>query len=546
MPQKNSMAQAPHTDTAIPEAVIEPRKRGPRVSIVWLIPLLAALIGGWLAYKTLTERGPLITISFRTAEGLEVGKTLVKFRDIEIGKVEAIDVTDDLRGVVVNVRLDKSTEPYLTDKTRFWVVTAEVTAAGVRGLGTLFEGAYIGMDPVSDGRPTRAFVGLEDAPLITTDDAGTRLVLRTETGSSMSKGAPVYYKRYRVGEVSDTKLSDNGQSVEISIFVKAPYDEFVHEDTRFWNATGVNLTLDAEGIDLDTPSLISAMIGGIAFDSPPGAPQGERVAQDTEFTLYPNREAAFEVAYTETQTWVVHFAGSVRGLSVGAPVELRGIPIGRVADFGIAYDAERNELTIPVTLEIEPELLSVRRDEMTDEERKARLDAWVQRGLRAQLKTGNLVTGQLLVGLEFFPDPPPAAVDWTTDPPTFPTVPAATQRLVEKVTAVADRLAGIPLEDIGAEVSQAMKRLDATLTEAQGLLARLKGETVPAATSAIKQAEGTLATAERAIAADSPLRQDLDQTLEDVARAARSLRLLLDYLEQHPEALIRGKGKGGG
>jgi paraquat-inducible protein B len=538
------MANPQSTDNEIPDAVVETGGRGRRISIVWLIPLLAALIGGWLAYKTLTEQGPLITISFKTAEGLEVGKTGVKFKDVHIGTVEAIDLKEDLSGVVVSVRMDKESEPYLNDKSRFWVVRAEVTAAGVTGLGTLLAGAHIGIDPVPGGKPKRAFIGLEDPPVVTAEEAGSRFVMHSEAGGSISAGAPVYYKRFKVGEVSEITLSDDGQRVKIGIFVNAPYDELVREGTRFWNASGVDLKLTADGLDLNTESIVSVLIGGIAFDLPPGAPQGERASEDSAFPLHVDQQSAFAEDYVEKELWEVHFKDSVRGLTVGAPVELRGIPIGRVADFRLDYDAKTNAVSIPVTLEVEPERMDIPAA-MTDEEKKARLDEWIDEGLRAQLKTGSLLTGQLLVQLDFFPDAPPATIDWSSEPREFPTIPSKTQQLVEDVTSVAGRLAGIPFEDIGAGVSQAVKRLDATLTEAQGLLARLKGETVPAATSAIKQAEGTLATAERAIAADSPLRQDLDQTLEDVARAARSLKLLLDYLEQHPEALIRGKAKGG-
>jgi paraquat-inducible protein B len=537
------MAQTPNTDTEIPEAVIEPRKRGPRVSIVWLIPLLAALIGGWLAYKTLTERGPLITINFKTAEGLEVGKTVVKFKDVDLGTVEAIDLKDDLSGVVVSVRMIKESEPVLNDKSRFWVVRAEVTAAGVTGLGTLLAGAHIGIDPVPGGKPMRAFVGLEHPPVVTTDEAGARFTLHSEAGGSISAGAPVYYKRYKVGEVSEAMLSEDGQSVKIGIFVNAPYDSLVREGTRFWNASGVDLKLTADGVDLNTESIVSVLIGGIAFGLPPGAPEGERAKEDSAFPLHVDQEAAFAKTFTERRHWVMHFDGSVRGLTIGAPVELRGIPVGRVVDFQVEYDEASNDLSIPVTVEVEPERMDIFEVDMTVDQRKARTEDFVSDGLRAQLQTGNLVTGQLFVALDLFPDAPPANIDWSSDPPEFPTVPSTTKQLIENVTAVADRLAGIPLEDIGADVSQAVKRLDATLEEAQALLARLKGETVPAATSAIKQAQGTLATAEEAIAADSPLREDIDQTLEDVVQAARSLKILLEYLEQHPDALIKGKGE---
>jgi paraquat-inducible protein B len=540
------MAEPPITESDIPEAVVEPRKRGPRLSIVWLIPIIAAVIGAWLAYQAFTEKGPLVTVSFTTAEGLEAGKTEVKFRHVVVGKVEAIDFKEDLTGVIVSLRMDRGAEPYLTDKTSFWVVRARVTAGGVTGLGTLLGGAYIGIDPVEGGAPKRDFVGLEIPPLVTTDEPGSRFVVRAKTGGSVQPGSPVYYKRYKVGEVTTSELREDGQAVDIQVFVRAPFDEFVRESTRFWNASGIDVKLSADGVEVRTESLVSVLLGGIAFGLPPDAPESGRAEDGSEFELFGSQQAAFAETYKIKNRWLLSFTESVRGLRVGAPVEIRGIPFGTVVDYGLEFDWERNEVRVPVIVETTPERLEpLGYRKKAGHDVKKESDELIAAGMRARLQSGNLITGQLFIEFDFYPDAPPATIDWDSDPPEIPTIPSAKQQVLANVGKVAESLAKVPFEEIGAEAKKAVESLNATLEEAEVLVADLRGDVAPAATAAIIQARKTLAAAESAMAANSPLREDLELALDEVAKAARSLRILLDYLEQHPEALLRGKAKGG-
>ncbi len=237
----------------LPQAVVQSKKQ---ISIVWLIPIVAILIGGWLAYKGLSEKGPMVTITFESAEGLEAGKTQVKYKDVNIGEVASIRFSEDLSRVLVTAELVKEATPFLTENTQFWVVRPRVTASGVSGLGTLFSGAYIGMDPGKEGNSARRFEGLEIPPVVTTGMPGRNFLLQANSLGSLDFGAPVYYRQIQVGQVIGYQLDASGRSLSIKIFVNAPHDKLVRNNTRFWNASGLDLKLDADGIKLNTQSLV--------------------------------------------------------------------------------------------------------------------------------------------------------------------------------------------------------------------------------------------------------------------------------------------------
>jgi paraquat-inducible protein B len=361
----------------VAEAVVEQRSRP---SAVWLIPLVAVLIGAFIVYRTLAERGPTITISFETAEGLEAGKTKIKYKDVEVGLVNSITLAEDLSGVVVSAELVKDAEGYLTENTRFWVVRARITAGRVTGVGTIFSGAYIGMDPSKEGVAQRDFVGLETQPVFTSEDPGRLFVLRSTAGGSYEMGSNVYFRRIPVGEVVSSELAESGDYVTVQIFVRAPHDARVRTDTRFWDASGIDVSLDAEGIRVDTASVASMLIGGISFDTPETLDPGDTPPRDHVFHLHPNRTEAFSRTYAIKRRFLLHFHQGVGGLSSGAPVVFRGIRIGEVLDVKLEYYADTLEFRVPVLIEIEPERITPREDIPEDPEENVRL--LVERGLR--------------------------------------------------------------------------------------------------------------------------------------------------------------------
>ena len=538
----------------LPQAVVvQPRGR---ISVVWIIPLVAAVIGVWLAYKTYSEEGPTITIAFKTAEGLEAGKTKLKYKDVEVGQVESIRLAEGLSNVVVTAKLVKSAEQYLKEGTRFWVVRARIAAGQVSGLSTLFAGAYIGVDPSLVGKRTTAFTGLEIPPIVTADEPGRHFVLQADDLGSLEVGSPLYFREIKVGEVVAYDLQENGQSVDIRVFVRAPNHERVHANTRFWNASGVDVSFGASGLEVKTQSLVSVLLGGIAFENPKSADLGPLAEEDAVFRLYPNRKGALEKAALFKRQWLLHFTGSVRGLSVGAPVEFRGIKLGEVTSVKMELDFETAVVRIPVLIEIEPTQLNIIDDMPSPDDEQAfdriRRDMWnrlVAQGLRAQLQTGSLLTGALFIDLDFVPNASPRQIVWEGEIPELPTVPTPLEELKNVLAKVSETLERLPLEQMGEELHKSLGSLSRAIVQIEQLASHLNSTVLPPLGGALTQAKKTLVTAEKtlntadkAISPNSALQQDAQSLLRELTAAARSIRVLASYLERHPEALIKGKG----
>ena len=528
------------------------RKRGWSVQFIWLIPIVAALIGGWLVIKGIMDKGPTITVSFKTAEGLEAGKTKVKYKSVDVGEVKAISLAPG-QDVQVTIELVKEAESRLVEDTRFWVVRPRIAGGVVSGLGTLFSGSYIGVDPGKSTIKRREFVGLEVAPLITGDVPGRQFILRAETLGSLQVGSPVFFRQEAVGSVVAHELNEDGQGVTFKIFVNAPFDQYVVNTTRFWNASGVDVSLDATGIKVDTQSLASILIGGVAFETLPGATKEPPAEENRVFFLAATRSEAMKRPDTLAFPAVMYFTQSLRGLSVEAPVDFRGIVIGEVKAMNVELNETKSGFRFPVTIAIYPErLLSLIKGGIPgeselprdDANRRARWDQLVAHGFRGQLKTGNLLTGQLYVAVDFFPDAPKAEIDWTGPIPVLPTAPGGMEEMMTTISNIAKKIEQMPLDEIGGDLRQNLASMNRTLNSADKLVKHLDAEITPAAKSALEDARKTLQTAEKTLAADSPMQYETQELLRELNRTAQTLRLLAEYLERHPEALVRGKKEG--
>ena len=549
----------------LPEPVIRSGKR--QISIVWLVPVVALLIGGWLIYKAISEKGPEITITFNTAEGLEAGKTKIKCKDVEIGLVEEISLSKDLIQVIVKAQLVREADSFLSENSRFWVVRARVSASSVTGLGTVFSGAYIDIDPGAPGKPARHFVGLEDPPIVKTWEKGRHFTLVAERKGSLDIGSPVYYRQLEVGRVAAYNMAPDGSSVTFKVFIRDPYPEFVRKNTRFWNASGIDVKLDAQGIQVNTESFVSILVGGLAFDviETFGTPTEPAAIEDEPFTLYPSREAAKEKTYATKRYYLLHFNTSVRGLSLGAPVEFRGIPIGHVVDLKLEFDPKKMTFDIPVIIVLEPGRIYVKAAENQTGEghattggAEALMEQLVEKGLRAQLRSGSIVTGQQFVALDFFPGVPRAKIGLEGPYPSIPTMPTQIEEIGSKLGQIVTKLDKVPIDQIGndlrdtmqgakritnsPELLETVKSLNAAVKELQSLTAELRTRTAPEVTAALKQAQRALAAAESSLAADSPQQYRVKAALDEISGAARALRVLVEFLEAHPESLLRGKG----
>lgn len=548
----------------LPENVPQPKVRHKSsLDLVWLIPIVAALIAAALAVKAITEKGPTITISFVSAEGLEAGKTRIKYKDVEVGKVRSIQLSEDLTHVTVTAEMVPEISDHLTDSTRFWIVRARVTPSQVSGLGTLFSGVYIGMDPGKQGASARHFKGLESPPLVTLDMPGRYFNLQADRLGSLDIGSPVFSRQIKVGQVVNYKMNADGTAVDVQIFIEAPHDQRITKQTRFWNASGLDLRLDTKGIQIRTESMIALFSGGIAFETPANFISTASPGTDDVFKLYDSYDQIDEPTYTRKFYFVAYFEDTVRGLNVGAPVEFRGIKVGTVADLKLEFDPATLSFRVPVLLTIEPERLAVPGQEKVAED--GLVEKLIKKGLRAQLRTGSLITGQLYINLSFFPDAPPPAQAHQSAYAELPTVSAPVEAIADSLAKILNRFEKLPIEAIGRDLETTVARvrallgsddLQAAVTSLNRSLANLEtfsgqlnrtaapqlSAVLDEARNAFSQARKALAATDALLGADAPLSYELQQTLKELAKAARSVGALADYLERHPDALIYGKG----
>lgn len=532
---------------SVPDAIVDAESKG--FPVVWLLPLVALLVGGWLFYKTESEKGSAITVTFNTADGIEEGKTHVKFRDVTVGTVDRVDITEDLRAVELTLQMVSGTDEYLTDKSRFWVVKPRIGAGGITGLGTLFSGAYIEFEPSDAGEPQKAFVGLEKPPIVTIDKEGTRFRLKAEALGSISIGAPVYFRQFDIGEITDYKLAEDYSHVEVGIFVSAPYDSYVHTGTYFWNVGGINISMGASGAKVEMESLISLLSGGVAFETLPEFIDTPVAEEGTSFTLFKNRSKALERPITETATFALRFDGTVRGLSVGAPVEFRGIRIGTVKAIELGSDPRHEGVSGPVVLiDLEPQrtetYINIDKSKASAEDISAydkdpvvRVEELVKRGLRARLQTGSLLTGQLFVEIAFFEDVEPAVLQTDGLYPEIPTLPNTLEGILASLNRILDKV-----EE--ADLQTTLNNLNTLMVAASELFANTDRE-MPEIAKELRQtleaAHKALSTMEASASTDGEIGGQLQETLREISAAARSIRVMAEYMERHPEAFLKGK-----
>lgn len=528
---------SPETPAGAPEI----RQRRARVSLVWLVPIAAALVGFSMVLQNWLSAGPQITVSFETAEGLEANKTQVKYKNVVIGQVTEINLSEDHTRVIATIELDQHAEPFTREDTKFWVVRPRIGASGVSGVDTLLSGAFIGADAGRAEETRREFVGLEAPPPVTFGVKGKQFTLHTDDLGSLGIGSPLYFRRLQVGQVISFGLADDGKGVQVQVFVNAPYDNFVTDDTRFWNASGVDVSVAADGLTVNTESLSAILAGGIAFRAPNYSPDARPAAEDSEFTLFSDMRRAMAPADGPPRYVQMRFDQPLRGLNVDAPVEFLGVPIGRVVSVKLDYDEQNKNFPVVVGAVIFPNRLGAAHDKLSQalggntEEHAARLmQMFVERGLRAQARTGNLLTGQLYISLDFDPRAPQVAFDQQARPMVIPTIAGSFDKLQEQLQAMVDKLSKLPIESLA-------DNLNGSLDELRQTLKQINGDVLPQLQRTLERSEQTLQNANQALADGSPQRQQLGDTLEEVQRAVRSVRVLSDYLSRHPESLIRGR-----
>jgi paraquat-inducible protein B len=555
-----------HAPPELPDAQVHTRRP---FHIVWLIPLVAAAIAAYLGYRALVDRGPTIEISFTTADGLVAGQTKIRHKAVDLGTVRRISLTDDMKRVEVDADMRREAAHILTSTARFWVVRPRLTAGNISGLETLISGAYIELDPGSTrGTPETSFEGLEEPPAVRSDEPGTSYVLQADRIGSISSGSPVFFHDIQAGEVLgyDVHPTRPHNEIAVHVFVRAPYDGFVRAGTHFWNASGLDVELGAQGVRLRVESLQALLSGGIAFDTPVGEREAKLAPSNAIFQLYADQATAATAGYRDQIPFLVYFRGSVRGLAVGAPVELFGIQIGTVTSVHLEFDPKGLESRVAVGFEIQPERI-MSNEQLRDNDPIDVARRMVGHGMRAQLRSANLLTGQLLVALDYFQDVPAATVEQQNGVLILPAVPGGLDSITANIGEILRKLDALPLEAIGknlnealagvrnitagSETKQSLHTLNETLAEVEELVRKADAGAGPALKRLPEIAQGLQNVVDRAgklvgsadagYGQNSEVRRDLDRLLLQVSDTARSVRLLADYLDQHPDALLRGR-----
>jgi paraquat-inducible protein B len=555
--------------TEQPRLVEATTRRSRRVSVIWIIPLVALAVGAWLAWDTLSKEGPTIQVSFDSAEGLTAGQSQLKFKDIVFGTVKSLTLSPDHDHVVVTIATTREAKPLLTDKTVFWVVKPRLFAGSVSGLETIFSGSYIGMLPgATAGKPLRKFTGLEDPPILEERVPGREFLLKAQRLGSISLGSPIFYRGLNVGEVLGWDIADMADYVTIHAFVRAPYDHYVHDDTRFWDASGLSVTFAGGGLKVQVESLRALLLGGIAFSTPETAGR-TRIASlaNHVFPLFADRQAAQDASYTREVGVVSYFPGSVSGLGPGSEVTMHGLVVGHVTNVRLAYDKQKDAIVAPVHYEIQPERIvgvGARVYKTTDEA----VAAVLHRGLRASLESTNLITGSQQVALEFVPGAPPEKVEKEGLYYVLPVTPGGGfAGLQASANALLDKANTIPFEEIGQNVEgilksvntlangpqarEALRNLATTLAAAAVFTHNLRDGTASAfkqlpqmadkLQKTVNNANKLLVSLDEGYGNNTKFNRDLDRLVVQTNDAVSSLRALADLLSRHPEALIKGR-----
>ncbi|MCC4264237.1 intermembrane transport protein PqiB [Oceanimonas baumannii] len=522
------------------------RKTQRSLSPIWIVPLVAVLIGAWMIYDNLSKLGPSITLIMDNAEGIEAGKTLIKTRNVEVGRVEKVNLSDDLQHAVITAHMSPQAEDMLNTETQFWVVKPRIGREGISGLNTVLSGAYIQLLPGSSEESLRRFQVLDQPPVAPPDAAGIRINLVSKVGNAISTGDPVSYQGYTVGRVEHSEFDTERREMKLRLYIQAPYDSLVTTTTRFWTSGGVDMRLDSRGIRVKVGSLESLVGGGITFGVPDNTPMGNKADANATYTLFADEESANEGSFEQYLEYVLLVDDTVRGLQPGAPVEYRGVRIGTVVrvpwNFTAPQPNSLNRFAIPVLIRIEPQRFDNTLQTIDADEWYARFERMFGHGMRASLKAGNLLTGALFVDLNFHKEMPEFEKMTFVQRRVFPTTSGSFAQIEQKVSNVLDKFNNLNIEPVVdnlnktlASTQQTMEKVNRIAASVDKLLADPATTQLPAnVNQTLRQLSNTL----EGFAPDSQGYNELTQTLSRLEKLMADMQPVLRTLNDQPNALI--------
>lgn len=514
------------------------RLRRRRFSYVWLIPLIAAVIAAWLGYRTYMEQGPLLTLSFNNADGLNAGQTQVKYKAVALGTVESIDLSKDNSHVIVRVRMNNVGARFLTSHARFWVEGAHLSLTDPSSIGSLVSGAYIAVDPGKPGGHFQDhFVGLEGPPGVRSDEPGRTYILTTDRIGSLRTGSPVLFRGATVGEVLGYNLGNGLTPVKVSIFVRAPFDDLVRPQSQFWNSSGIAFVVQPGQFRLEFDSLQALLTGAVTFNLPQAAANTRPSAANAVFPLYGSQSQAESASYARLIPAVAYFHESVAGLQKGAAVEILGMQIGVVTGVSLILDPHTGEEKVRVAMALQPERNAHEADFKTSAETAALIDKFVNRGMRAEVTTASYLTGEKVISFVTVPGAKPVKLQMEGDAYVLPTQPSNLNGALASLSNIAAKLEQVPFDQLADNLNRLLKTANGTLGSRQ------TKEAITSLSSSMKSLNVTLRMLKEDYGNDSEFQRDLEELMRQATGALSSLRQLSDYLDRHPSSLVFGRGR---
>jgi paraquat-inducible protein B len=535
-------------EPAIPQA----RRRRRWFSLVWIVPLLAVAVVAGLAIRAFADRGPLITISFSDAEGIEPGDTKIRHKDVDVGTVESLYLNSDMSRVFVRARMRRSVTSHLTSNTRFWIVKPRVGVGGISGLSTLVSGSYIEMYPGSGNSPEqRSFVGLDDPPALAPDMPGRSFVLHTNDLGSLTAGSPLNYRGIPVGEVEGYQLDAAGKQINVYAFVRSPFEKYITSQTRFWNSGGIDLAVGVQGLRFRASSWQQLISGGVSFDTPDNALDATESPVGTAFRLYESQYDAQRDPHDATVLYRVSFPGGVGEIGPGTSVQLQGADIGQITESHLQYDDESESIITRAIVQIDPSHIEIVHRRSAREPGSstdpvgalgARIEKLVAKGLRAHLVSANFLTNSKVVSLDIVPEAPPAHIRQVDGMAELPST--ATTDIASILASVQSVLKHLDTATAGPALGHAITEFDRTLTHLDQVTGEIEPQIKPIMQSlrdTADAAQRTLQSANNVLGTSAATGADLPRLIRELTDSARSLRDLADYLGRHPESLLRGR-----
>jgi paraquat-inducible protein B len=507
-----------------------------RFSFVWVIPLVAAIIAGYLGYRTIIEQGPLLTLTFDTAEGLAAGQTQVKYKAVALGTVDSIDLSKDNSHVVVKVRMNNVGSRFLTSHARFWVVRPRFTPGDLSGLDTLVSGAFIAVDPgTPGGHEQQDFTGLEQPPGVRSNEPGHTYILKADSIGSLDTGSPVFYRDVQVGEVLGYDIGNGIGPVTLNIFVKAPFDNLVKPQSHFWNSSGITAKLQGGGFHIEFQSLQAIVSGGVTFDMPPGAQSNPPSDNNAVFHLFRSEDEADSAGYQTNIAIVSYFHSSVAGLVPGAPVNILGIQVGEVTDVKLIVDPNNGAVKVRVAMDLQPERVAGPGG-VGDVDPEAVLRDMVNQGMRVELETASYVTGQKEISLAAVPGAGPIVLAQEGDALIVPSQPGGLDNTINNLSDITAKMNKIPFDKIGNNLNTLL------ITANKTIGGREMKQTLTSLSQTLNSANATLNSVNQDYGNDSDFQRSLSQLLVQANAALLSIKQLTDYLDRHPQSLLLGRG----